>query len=291
MKKSLIILALAAPIFWQCNSGPSKKELNNMNDSLLIANAQKEVQLNKLVESLGSIQENLQIIKEKENIISLKATNGEMSEDSREQINDDINLIYNLMVDNKNRIQELEKQLKNSGVEKSRLNKLIESLTIELKERGEEILRLNELLANKDLEIGQLNQSVDNLTTSLETIREINKQTKEELETTKDLYNTAYYAMGTKKELKDRKITDKQGFLFFGSKKILPEGFDKQYFQTIDVRDTKVISITGKKAKLLTRHPNNSYELVNQGNGSITLNILDTDMFWSINKYLVVQIN
>jgi seryl-tRNA synthetase len=214
-----------------------------------------------------------------------------MSEDIRNQINDDINLIYNLMVDNKNRIQELEKQLKTSGIEKGRLNKLIENLTLELKERSEQIARLNELLIDKDLEIEQLSESVENLTSSLVTIREINRQTKDELESTKDLYNTAYYAIGTKKELKDKKIIDRQGFLFFGSKRTLPEGFDKQYFQTIDVRNTTSISITGKKAKLLTRHPNNSYKLVNESKGNITLDIFDSELFWSINKYLVVQVN
>ena len=291
MKKCLVIIALAIPMFWNCTSGPSKKELNSMNDSLIVANAQKEVQLNQLIESLGSIEENLRTIKEKENIISMNASNKEMSEDSRNQINDDINLIYKLMVDNKNRIEQLEKQLKSAGVEKGRLNKLIEGLTIELKERNEKIVKLESLLASKDVEIGQLNQSVVDLTSSLENLTEVNKLTKQELEATQDLYNTAYYALGTKKELKERKIVNKEGFLFFGSKKVLPEGFDKQYFQTVDVRTTKSISITGKKAKILTSHPAKSYKLGDSKNGEITLDILDFEMFWSINKYLVVQIN
>ena len=291
MKKYLIILSVAAPMFWQCTSGPSRTELNKMNDSLLVESAQKDVQLNQLVESLVSIEENLRIIKEKENIISLKVEKGDIKGDSKDQINDDINLIYDLMLQNKNRIEELEKQLKNAGVERGKLNKLVEGLTLELQEKTAEIARLNEVLVAKDFQIGELNQTVGNLSSSLESMRELNKKTTEELESTQDLYNTAYYAMGTKKELRERKITDKQGFLFFGEKKVLPEGFDKQYFNTIDVRNTLNISITGKKAKLLTRHPDKSYELVNSQNGDLVLNILDTELFWSINRYLVVQIN
>ena len=291
MKKYLIILAVLAPMFWQCTSGPSRTELNKMNDSLLVESAQKDVQLNQLVESLVSIEENLRIIKEKENIISLKVEKGDIKGDSKDQINDDINLIYDLMLQNKNRIEELEKQLKNAGVERGKLNKLVEGLTLELQEKTAEIARLNEVLVAKDFQIGELNQTVGNLSSSLESMRELNKKTTEELESTQDLYNTAYYAMGTKKELRERKITDKQGFLFFGEKKVLPEGFDKQYFNTIDVRNTLNISITGKKAKLLTRHPDKSYELVNSQNGDLVLNILDTELFWSINRYLVVQIN
>jgi len=291
MKKYLIILVVAAPIFWQCTSGPSRTELNKMNDSLLFESAQKDVQLNQLVESLGSIEENLRIIKEKENIISLKVEKGDIKGDSKEQINDDINLIYDLMIQNKNRIEELEKQLKNAGVERGKLNKLIEGLTLDLQKKSEEIVMLNEMLIAKDIQIGELNQTVGNLSSSLETMMDLNKKTKEELESTQDLYNTVHYAIGTKKELKDRKITDKQGFLFFGEKKVLPEGFDKQYFNTIDVRYTESILITGKKAKLLTRHPDKSYKLENASDGNLILNILDVELFWSINRYLVVQVN
>ena len=291
MKKYFVILALAAPMFWQCTSGPSRTELSQMNNALLWESAQKDAQLNQLIESISSIEENLRIIKDKENIISIKVDKGDIGGNSKDQINEDINLIYNLMVENKNRIEKLEKQLKNAGVEKGKLNKLIEGLTLELQAKNEEIAQLNQMLLDKDFQIGQLSKTVGDLSVSLETMRELNQLTQEELQASQDLYHTAYYAMGTKKELRDRKITDKQGFLFFGEKKVLPEGFDKQYFNTIDVRNTKSISISGKKVKLLTRHPEKSYKLVNGQDGNITLNILDIDMFWSINKYLVVQIN
>ena len=293
MKKYLMILATATVLFCQCRQGPSRTELNQMNDSLLVANAQKDVQLNQMIESLLYIDENLRTIKEKENIISLKVEQGDIKGVSKDQINEDINFIYGLMIENRNRIQELEKQMKNAGVERGRLNKLIESLTLELQEKSDEIVRLNEILIAKDAQIGQLNQTVGDLTVSLESMRELTKQTQEELESTQDLYYTAYYAMGSKKELRDRKITDRQGFLFFGEKKVLPDGFDKQYFNTIDVRYTQTIPITGAKGKtkLLTRHPDKSYEIVSDNNGNMILNILDIDMFWSINRYLILQIN
>jgi len=291
MKKLLVILTIAIPMCWNCTTGPNRADLHKMNDSLYLASIQKDIQLNQLIETIGDIEENLRIIKEKEKIVSLKAEKGDYEGISKEQINEDINLIYELMLENKNKIEELEKQLKNAGVERGRLNKLVESLTRELKEKGEEIVRLNEMLIVKNEQIVKLNVTVSDLTGSLASLSEKNRQTQAELEATKDLQNTAYYAIGTKKELKDRKITDRNGFLFFGEKKVLPDGFDKQYFQIIDIRNTKSISISGKKPKLLTRHPNNSYEIVNEDKGNSTLNILDTEMFWSINKYLVVQVN
>jgi hypothetical protein len=291
MKKCLVVFIIV-PLLWQCKpSGPSREELIKAQDSLLIINAQKEIQLNKLVESLGSIDENLRLIKEKENIISLNAGNSEVKGEMKDQINDDIKVIYDLMVENKNRIQELEKQLKSSGVESGRLKKLIDGLTLQLKEKSEEIAQLNEMLLNKDVQIGELSQTVSSLAVSLDSMQTLNRQTQDELTSAQDLFHTAYYAMGTKKELRDRKITDREGFLFFGEKKVLPEGFDKQYFNTVDVRNTPAIAIAAKKAKLLTRHPDGSYNLVNGDDGNMTLNITNADEFWSITKYLVIQLN
>ena len=286
MKKELIILvSICLPMFWQCESGPSRAELNKVNDSLLIENAQKDVQLNRLVESFGTIEENLRIIKEKENIISLRSSQSELEFDTREQINDDIMLIYDLMLENKNRIQELEKQLKNAGVEGSRLNKLVSGLTAQLEERSREIAILNEKLHSKDVEIEDLSKSVSELTTSLESMRTISRQTQTELTETQELLHVAHYAMGTKKELKDRKI------IVGGDKKLMTKDFDRQYFNTVDYREVVSIMITGKNAKVLTIHPNGSYKLEKVNNGSFELKILDKEDFWSITKYLVIQIN
>ncbi|MCL2073957.1 MAG: hypothetical protein FWH18_08555 [Marinilabiliaceae bacterium] len=285
MKKYLIVLlSVCLPMFWQCDSRPSRTEVSRMNDSLLIANAQQEAQLNKFLESFGAIEENLRIIKEKEKIISLKVGQGDIEDETRNEINEDIMLIYELMLQNKNRVQELEKQLKKSGAEGGRLSKLVENLTAQLEERSIEISKLNEMLLSKDVEIEELSQSVNELASSLESMRIISTQTQEELTATQDLMYTAYYAMGTKKELKDRKIS------VGGDKKLLTKDFDKNYFKAIDVRELNSISISGKKPKILTIHPASSFKL-NEGKGNSELIILNKDDFWSVTRYLVIQIN
>ena len=284
-KYQIILLSICLPILWQCEHRPSRTDMNRMNDSLLIANAEKEVQLNQFLATYEAIEENLRIIKEKEKIISLRANEGEIEGETRDQINDDIMFIYDLMVENKKRVQELENHLKKAGAEGIHLKKLVDNLTSQLEERSSEITRLNELLLSKDVEIEELSQSVSDLTTSLESMRTISEQTQEELTATQDLMYTAYYAMGTKKELKDRKIS------VGGDKKLLTKDFDRDYFKTIDVRELDYISIIGKKAKVLTVHPAGSYTLEKASNGNFELNIIDRNEFWSITKYLVIQIN
>lgn len=261
-----------------------------MNDSLLMATAQKEIQMNQLVGTLADIEENLRLIKEKEQIISLQAESGDVRGRAGEQINQDIQLIYDMMVQNKNRIQELEQQMKKSGVDNQRLNRLITGLNEQLRERTEEVVRLQELLAQRDLQIGQLNTEIRGLSDEMDAIRKEQDATRRQLDSTTDLYNTAWFAIGTRRELRDQKILTRDGFLFFGSSRVLKEDFDNQYFNKIDIREKDQFPLYNKKAEVMTAHPAGSYQLVKEEDGNITLVITDINLFWSISRYLVVKV-
>lgn len=288
--KKLALLLMIVPLFWQCTTGPSKTELRQMNDSLLMATAQKEIQMNQLVGTLADIEENLRLIKEKEQIISLQAESGDVRGRAGEQINQDIQLIYDMMVQNKNRIQELEQQMKKSGVDNQRLNRLITGLNEQLRERTEEVVRLQELLAQRDLQIGQLNTEIRGLSDEMDAIRKEQDATRRQLDSTTDLYNTAWFAIGTRRELRDQKILTRDGFLFFGSSRVLKEDFDNQYFNKIDIREKDQFPLYNKKAEVMTAHPAGSYQLVKEEDGNITLVITDINLFWSISRYLVVKV-
>ncbi len=290
MKKLLIVL-MCLPIFWQCSFGPSKSELRQTNDSLLLASALKEIQLNKMVESMGVIESNLRTIKEKEQIISLKADKGDIRGSSAEQINDDIHLIYELMVQNKERILQLEEQMKKAGVDNNNLKRVITGLNEQLREKSEKIVRLNEILQQKNMQIDRLNYSITSLSNTVDSIKNISDQTRKELSATRDNLNTAYYSIGTKKELKDKKIIVREGFLFFGEDKVLTDQFDQKYFNVVDIRETDTISIYHQKAQILTPHPQGSFELIKGEGGNLVLIILNFEKFWSISKYLVIQVN
>lgn len=289
--KQILITLLILPLFWQCDFGPSKTELRQTNDSLLLASALKEIQLNQMLETMSAIDSNLAMIKEKEQIISLKAGTGDIKGASADQINEDIKLIYELMVQNKERILQLEEQMKKSGADNNNLRKIISALNEQLKEKTEEIASLNELLHQRNIEIDQLNYRVGNLSYSVDSVTKANEQNKQSLRATEDNLNTAFYAIGTKKELKDKKIIVREGFLFFGEDKVLTNQFDERYFNQIDIRKTESIALLSKKAQLLTPHPQGSFELVVGDDESIVLVITNKEKFWSISKYLVVQVS
>jgi predicted nucleic acid-binding Zn-ribbon protein len=289
--KKLAFLLMLPLILWQCNPGPSKTELRQMNDSLLMETAQKEIQLNQFVETMGEIEENIRLIKEKEQIISLQAETGDTQGSAGERINEDIQLIYDLMVQNKDRIQQLESQMKNTGVDNSKLNKLIAGLNQQLQEQSQQIIALQDQLEQRDVHISHLSNELFTLNYEMDSIRKVTEATRSQLDMTTDEFNTAWFAIGTRSELRDKNILTRDGFLFFGSTHVLKEDFDKQYFNQIDIREKVEFPLYSEKAEVLTSHPAGSFEITTGEDEMKILVITDSRQFWSISKYLVVQVN
>ena len=66
--------------------------------------------------------------------------------------------------------------------------------------------------------------------------------------------------------------------------------FDKDFFVISDKRTLTTLPLNATKVKVLSSHPENSYELIEE-NGQKTLKINNPDKFWSLSNYLVIQKN
>lgn len=276
--KKLAILVIPV-LFVMCqNSSQSSKNLGVKNDSLQRLVIEKDSAIYAFMNTFNSIESNLQSIKEKEKIITLNATGSENN--GKNQINEDIQFIYNLMLENKAKVKKLEQQLKKAGVSNKNLQATISNLQIKLQEKDAEILQLRNQL--KDLNI-----KVDEMGYAIDTLKFINQARQMVIDNQDKDLHTAYYLFGSAKELKKAKIIDKKG-IFSGGKKI-NKNFDKELFTEIDIREETYFPINAKKIKILSVHPEKSYTLV--GEKPIEgIDISNPDEFWSISKYLVVII-
>jgi predicted nuclease with TOPRIM domain len=188
---------------------------------------------------------------------------------------------------NKTDIDKLNQRLKSNSGQMSGLKATIERLNSELTERANTISELQQSLSARDAQIVSLQTDVKSLTDNVETL---NTQTTEQAakitEQDKEL-NTAYYMFGTNKELKEAKVVS-GGFL--ASPKILKESIEKSKFIRIDIRDTNSIPVYDKKAKLLSGHPADSYILEKDAKGTVVIKITDYKRFWSLTKFLIVEV-
>lgn len=289
MNRILVIASMALVILaTSCKEKELKQiELLNKENAALRAESEaKDSTINGYFQILNEIESSLALIKEKENIISKNTTAGnELKKDTREQINDDIKTINELMTKNKRSIQYLNKMLKESNLKISEFEKMIAQTNQTIQERDAEISVLKDKLTQMNFSITVLNAKVDTLKTEKAQLTEtVSKQV--------ETINTAYYAFGTQKELELNKIIDKTGgFLGLGKSSKLKNDFNTSYFTKVDITKFSSIPLSSKKVKLVTNHPTDSYKLVTNAQGVVEkLEILDANKFWSASKYLVVLV-
>lgn len=282
IKLSIAILAISILGILSNSCGGSEKDVNPLADSLSYVNgelsgklSEKEAALQEFVSSFNEIQDNLNAIKEKEKIISKSSASGDVKS-KEQQIQEDIQAIYDLLSKNKSRIASLTAKLKSSNSKIQGLEEMIANLQAQIDSKDNEIADLKSQLESKNIELS-------NITMNLENVEAESANKTEKL-------NTVYYTFGTKKELIEKGVLTKEGgFIGIGKSTKLKDDFNKEYFTKIDLSKTEYITIGAKTAKLVTNHPSNSYKLV--GEKSVErIDIIKPEDFWSNSKYLVIII-
>ena len=196
---------------------------------------------------------------------------------------EDIRFISEKLQSNREQLAKLEKQLKNSGYQSAQLKKAIKNLTAELEAREKQIETLQSELAAKNIRIAELDEAVSDLNKNVDELTAENEVKAKTVAAQDKALNTAWYVFGTKSELKDQKIL-KSGDV------LKDNDFNKDYFTEIDIRKDKEIKLYSKRAQLLTTHPAGSYEMVKDDKEQITLKITNPNQFWSVSRYLVIQV-
>ena len=283
MKKYLLLLLI--PVFFSCGRAAEKKaqELQSKTDSLMGQTMQKDEAINEFIRSINDIQGALDTIKQKENIINLTTDRGgELQVSAKEQIKNDIQSIYSLMLKNKESLNALSKKLKNANMKVTELNKMVERLNKDLADKAAQIEDLRSKLAKLSSAFETANLVIDTLSRTVKDQgNQINKQSQT-IAAQDEAMHTAYWVIGTKKELIKNNIIK--------SGEILSD-FNKTLFTKIDVRKMTDFPILSKKAKILSSHPSNSYKFTGDKKVIQSLQILDYKAFWSNSKYLVIIVD
>lgn len=290
--KKLAVLIVCTAVMASCDSlsGGSKDQLKAENDSLLMELTQRNAELDEMMGTFNDISEGFRQINAAENRVDLQR--GAVSEGSlsaKQQIATDIDFIQKQMQENKEQIAKLEAMLKNSKTNSAQLKKAVESLTQELVAKTQRIEELQSELASKNIRIQELDAAVTGLTADKEVLSAENDAKAKTVAEQDKAINTAWFVFGTKKELKDQKILTDTG-LFKKGKVLKDSDVNKDYFTQIDIRTTKEIKLYSKNADVLTTHPAGSYALEKDSKGQIILKITNPKVFWSVSKYLVIQV-
>lgn len=283
-----IVLSAAALSFFLSGCKSFKEEFDQVSrerDSLIYVSDLKDSSINALLSDFNAIEENLDSITHRQEALEITSLhNNEVKATQRDRINENIRIINELLERNRKLIADLQAKLRASQGRVAELNILVDRLQYSVAEKEKELgvtkARLNEL----DLNLENLNVMLDTITAQkAETDKALQEKIKQ--------LNTAYYIVGTFKELRQKNVVNKEGgFLGLGKNQLLKQDFNNDAFTRIDITETKYIDFGGKEGKVITNHPSGSYSLVRNGGKLSALSISDTEKFWGASKYLVVII-
>ena len=249
-------------------------------DSLNQIIAQKDNEINDMMSTLNDIEEGFREINQAENRVAL-AKQGEGA-NSAQRIKENIQFIQSTMQQNRELINKLKQQLRESSFKGDQLKRAIENLTAQLEEKDQQLAKLRAELDAKDIHISELDEKVANLNTDVSNLSEDNAQKQQTIQTQDKQLNSAWFVFGTKSELKEQNILQ--------DGKVLQSNFNKEYFTKIDIRVDKEIKLYSRSAKLMTAHPAGSYTLERDANKQYILRITNPQQFWSTSKYLVILV-
>ena len=253
-------------------------------DSIIMATMEKDSSLSEYLESMSEIESNLDSITRSQMTVAREAGGKtELSQNIRDRINYNIEIIGELLQRNNEIISSLNEKLSGNDRVIAALRKRITELTLENSRKDQEIIALKEETDNLRVTIETINRSLDSLYVETKQRDVIIGQKTSEL-------NTAYWVMGTYKELNGKQILKREGgFLGLGKGKVVDNNVNTDAFSKIDITGFKQISVNAKSAVLVTSHPADSYRISKDVKGFVkSIEITDPARFWRSSKYLVI---
>ncbi len=290
MKKSVLVLSIAmlAMVFAACNT--HQEELDaaiKKNDSLSLIIQNKDSELDSLFTTLSQIEENLAAVNSRYSAVQeLRRANMEGQPNVKSQINAQIKEIENLMAANRQKIASLQAKINADSKEGTRLQELVSRQEERIAQQESQIAQLLTELENNKVIIKKLNQDVTDLTAD-----NVKKDEYIKLQTAEA--NRAYYVVGTYSDLNEAGIVSKAGgFIGIGRRQGTNSEMPLDRFTQIDRTKVTTIPINMRKALVVSKHPENSYELVMDENDDRVvsyLRILNPAKFWEQTRFLVIS--
>ena len=214
-------------------------------------------------------------------------TTGESPLSRKEQIQKNMEAYKLILQQQRERLDILEKKLKDNNAYAGKMQKTIAALKQQLEEKDQAIIKLSEELEQRNFQIEELKDNVDNLNVQVAELEEDSKAKQDEIDEKVNQMNEAYVFIGNKDALKKAGLIE--GGSLLKKSKLNTSNIDKKLFKKVDIRNVKSFQIPDSKPEVLTQMPAGSYEIKKTGNNSSELTITDPARFWGVSRFLIIR--
>lgn len=256
------------------------KNLRMQKDSIQALQQSQLLELENYLDLINEVDSGFEAIRESQNILTFASYDNENpSENMRQKVADNLYMINNLLAENQSKIAELEEKLQSSDLKSTKLQRMVNKLTADLKKKNAEVVELRELLVSKNYQIDSL-MVIFRMAQDRETALIAKTTEQDSIMSVQDAQlHRAYFFVGNRKALRANDINVKDR----------DAGYRTELFTPVDVRVFDRLETGAKSAKILTKHPESSYELQRQSDKTYVLIIKNAADFWSASRYLIIQ--
>lgn len=292
LKKSVYFFFVLFLCFvsFSCGHSNLSKELTAERDSLIKVNQQQNEALTEITSTIAQVSVTLDSIAKHEQILySNRDIEGRVL--SRKKILENLSFFENLLTEKSKEMKAMEESLSNKDGNIRKFQIMIDYLVNEIDKKNENIRVIRRELERKNGNISILTDKLSSLKNDVLTLNDTISMLQEKTETFSEQekkINEVYYTIGTKKDLIARGLLSSRGL--FAKKRIDYSSLDTSMFVKADMRFLKQLIIVGKEPQILTNVVSTSYTLTENGRDSYILKIIDSISFWSVSKYLIIQI-
>ncbi|MBP1640495.1 MAG: hypothetical protein H6Q17_2078 [Bacteroidetes bacterium] len=281
-------MAAVALVTVSCVENSSKyKAAIAQRDSLAMQKQVLDSNYSQTLTLLNDIETGFSEINQTESDMKVNLKGVESSSNRRAQIIAQMKAIKETMEKNKAKIAQLQRLVGKNSKAAAQLEETIKRLQSELDAKTAQVQSLQAELQQKNIKITELTTTVTEQSKNIAEQSSTIEQQKTTIKGQDANLHTVWYVVASSKQLKEAKIVTGGGL--FQSKKLSATDFDQKNFTQADFRNLSSIPTNSKKAKILSLHPADSYNLVTGADNKITIEITNASKFWSASKYLVVQ--
>ena len=282
MKKlSYLALSLVTICLFSCGnkSAADQAHVDSLETSLVESTADNQ-QLNEFLTVVATALDSIEMQE-----TQLYNTGSESPVPNQAKIKSQLSHLKETLKSQRERIGQLEKQMKLDADNAKKLQRVVTALKNQLADKEKQIASLEEEIADKNITIDGLRNYMSQLRQQNTQQQEVIESQSQTMQAQDQQLNEAYIIMATKSALKDAGLL-KGGFL--KKSKIDINSIDKNLAMTIDIRKTTEINIDSKHVKVLSQMPTDAYT-IEKGNEKSVLRISNPTRFWSVTRFLIIQ--
>lgn len=277
-------LLIGLLLVFGCNSGGTAEQENALraeNEKLKKESSLKDSSIRDFIGSFNQIVDNLHSISETERGIAITVRKSKkLKPDDKTKIAEGVKMINDLIEENKRITESMRKNFSTSWLNFKECDTLLLNLNHQVEEKNNEINSMKQRLGEADIAFNTFDDLLNKLTdVNLGMDRRVQNM-QDTIEKLEKQVNTAWYILGTSKELKDAGVISKSGL---GRAENPLKNFNTAKFIRIDLRETRRITIWSTNFRVITNHAPNSYKMERN-----TLFITNPGEFWKLTKYLIV---